>query len=1082
MRIVARTGIALCLAWAHLAWAGCEAPVARVVSVEGVVELRAAGTEAWTPAAREAPLCAGDTLRTGADGRAALALVNETVVRLDHDTALTLTALEPGAPSLLELLSGIAHFISRVPRSLKVKTPVVNAAIEGTEFVVAFRGGEARVTVIEGVVRVENAAGGVRLAAGEAAVARAGEAPAPTLLARPRRAVQWALYFPPLWKEAQGAPGEAGRLLARGRVDAARRLLEKDDSPAALALKAVIAVVLGETARARELAERAVAAAPDSAPVQVALSYARQAGGDLEGAAAAARRAAVLAPGSAVARARLAELELILGHAGAGLEQARRAVELDPRSARARAVLGFARLMGLDVDTARADFEAAIALDQADPLPRLGLGLALIRQGRLAAGRRQLEIAVSLDPGRSILRSTLGKAYFEEKRAPLDAGQFALARELDPNDPTPWFYDAIRLQSENRPVEALQSAERAMALNGNRAPVRPVRELDRDEAARGTALARIYAELGFWDSALLEGWQATTAAPGDAAAHRFLADAYAALPRHEVARASELLQSQLLQDANVLPIQPWVAESTVSSVAAAGPAAASPYELHPLFTRDGTSFWFNTLGGSNDTVADDLVVAGIDGRFSYSVGQFHYETDGYRPNNDVTEDLANVYLQYAFTPNFSAQVEFRHLKSDNGDLGQNFDPGDFSTRFRRSEERDTFRLGARQRLDDRSDLLWSFFDVRRDSSQLTETAGPVIDQRSRSEADQVELQYRLRRRGMRLVAGAGSSRVDLDQASVYDWTGVFGVACPPSPPFPPVPCSAQTSSVQRHETLYTYATFPAAGGWEWTLGVARDWVEQGPQDVNRTSPKLGLSWRSRAGWRLRAAWFETVKRVLVVEQTLEPTHVAGFNQWFDDPNGTLTRRYGVGVDGRAGPVRLGLEASRRRLRIPAVTVGKGVVEYLRRGELLWRAWAHWAPAPRWAMALEPAFATYDNPESDDPGLLSAPPRRLETLTVPLRVTYHHPAGWRAGLTATFVEQDLVAAAARPLAQAHEDFTLVDLDLGWRLPRRAGIVSLQVRNLFDQAFLYQDLDFTTGIPVVETLIPERTVWFRLSLGF
>ena len=59
----------------------------------------------------------------------------------------------------------------------------------------------------------------------------------------------------------------------------------------------------------------------------------------------------------------------------------------------------------------------------------------------------------------SLLRSYLGKAYFEEKRDPLDARQFALAKQLDPLDPTPYLYDAIRLQSINRPVEAMLNME-----------------------------------------------------------------------------------------------------------------------------------------------------------------------------------------------------------------------------------------------------------------------------------------------------------------------------------------------------------------------------------------------------------------------------------------------------------------------------------------------------------------------------------------------------------------------------------------------------------------------------------------------
>ena len=146
---------------------------------------------------------------------------------------------------------------------------------------------------------------------------------------------------------------------------------------------------------------------------------------------------------------------------------------------------------------AREAFERAIELDSADPLARFGLGLAIIRDGALAEGRRYLEMAVGLDSTNSLLRSYLGKAYFEEKRDPLDARQFALAKQLDPLDPTPYLYDAIRLQSMNRPVEAMLNMEKSIELNDNRAVYRSRQLLDSDRATRGANLAQIYDTLGF---------------------------------------------------------------------------------------------------------------------------------------------------------------------------------------------------------------------------------------------------------------------------------------------------------------------------------------------------------------------------------------------------------------------------------------------------------------------------------------------------------------------------------------------------------------------------------------------------------
>ncbi len=112
--------------------------------------------------------------------------------------------------------------------------------------------------------------------------------------------------------------------------------------------------------------------------------------------------------------------------------------------------------------------------------------------------------------------------------------------------------------------------QRSIELNDNRAVYRSRFLLDQDEAARSASLARIYDDLGFQQRALVEGWISVNADPASDSAHRFLADAYSVLPRHDTARVSELLQSQLLQPINVLPIQPQLGLSNSFILARAG--------------------------------------------------------------------------------------------------------------------------------------------------------------------------------------------------------------------------------------------------------------------------------------------------------------------------------------------------------------------------------------------------------------------------------------------------------------------------------------------------------------------------------
>jgi hypothetical protein len=186
----------------------CEPPDARLVSIQGTVELKRAGTDVWTAALLEQAFCIGDTLRVGAASRAALALANDSTLRVDQGTTAQLRRGAEEGRSLLNLLIGAIYFFSHRPRALEVDTPFVNAAAEGTEFLVRVGAERAEVVMLDGQVLLQNPQGELRIASGQAAAIPAGAAPALMIVARPRDAVAWALYYPPILAELAwgGAP------------------------------------------------------------------------------------------------------------------------------------------------------------------------------------------------------------------------------------------------------------------------------------------------------------------------------------------------------------------------------------------------------------------------------------------------------------------------------------------------------------------------------------------------------------------------------------------------------------------------------------------------------------------------------------------------------------------------------------------------------------------------------------------------------------------------------------------------------------------------------------------------------------
>ncbi|MBE7525819.1 FecR domain-containing protein [candidate division WWE3 bacterium] len=57
------------------------------------------------------------------------------MLRLDQKTSITFPQLqEEKGTSLLDLLEGAIHIITRTPRPFKIRTPFANASVEGTEF------------------------------------------------------------------------------------------------------------------------------------------------------------------------------------------------------------------------------------------------------------------------------------------------------------------------------------------------------------------------------------------------------------------------------------------------------------------------------------------------------------------------------------------------------------------------------------------------------------------------------------------------------------------------------------------------------------------------------------------------------------------------------------------------------------------------------------------------------------------------------------------------------------------------------------------------------------------------------------
>jgi TonB dependent receptor len=288
---------------------------------------------------------------------------------------------------------------------------------------------------------------------------------------------------------------------------------------------------------------------------------------------------------------------------------------------------------------------------------------------------------------------------------------------------------------------------------------------------------------------------------------------------------------------------------------------------------------------------------------------------------------------------------------------------------------------------------------------------------------------------------------------------------------------------------YVYSNVNFPNSVIWTLGISYDdYNEAGIIKVEKVNPKLAVQWRATDDLILRAARFEVVKPLLANNQTLEPTQIAGFNQLFDDINGTKSTISAVGLDWQGlDGLLVGAEASWRNLKVPIrQLVNDQVREFVvDEDEQLYSAYVHWLPLSEIALS---AGLIYDHFEAQLSSLSTDlnVPDDLETISVPVGIRYFHPSGFFGTFSTTYVDQDVKRSPGNlaGLTNGHDEFFVLDASVGYRLPKRLGIVSLSVSNLLDEGFKFQDDSFREfqDRPSIGPYFPERMILGRVTLNW
>jgi opacity protein-like surface antigen len=459
---------------------------------------------------------------------------------------------------------------------------------------------------------------------------------------------------------------------------------------------------------------------------------------------------------------------------------------------------------------------------------------------------------------------------------------------------------------------------------------------------------------------------------------------------------------------------------------------------------------------------------------AFSVGGFHFTTDGWRKNADQKDDIANAFLQYELSPNTSIQGEYRYRNTDNGDLQLNFFRDDVLRNLRAGAETETYRFGLRHAFSPNSILLASFMHQRRDTLSHDEPPGlTALDIKEPwLTGFSGELQHLFRSQYIDITSGVGHFSVNRDQ--------VLTVEFPPPDDFLNFKDTADLDA--EHTNAYLYSYIKVLRNLTLTLGGSGDFFtthSTAAESKDQFNPKFGLTWEPIPGTTLRAAAFRVFKRTLLTNQTLEPTQVAGFNQFFDDNESTQAWRYGGAVDQKFSQAIFGgVEFSRRDLKVPLpvtdLNTGLTSVHHDDWSENLGRAYLFWTPHEWLALSTEYQYEHFDRAADFGFGL-----KNVTTHRVPLGLRFFNPSGVSLGLQATYFNQDgdFQRRGATCCESGASDFWVVNAAISYRLPKRYGFFTVGATNLFDRSFRFQETDFNNP-----TLQPDRMFFTKLTLAF
>jgi tetratricopeptide (TPR) repeat protein len=777
-------------------------------------------------------------------------------------------------------------------------------------------------------------------------------------------------------------------------------------------------------------------------------------------------------------------------------------LQLAPRDARVLSMAGFVSIAFRNYVKARELFNQALKESPQLAEAHLGLAFCQFRFADMDQGLRSMLTATLLDPRLATYQGQLGKAFYQVRAFDKALATWDYAAKLDPKDPMPHFYKGIALTDLNRPGEAIQSINRSIALNDNRAVFRSRLLLDKDQSTNNYNMARAYNQLDLGEWARSKALTAVKLDPLEGTPHLFLARSDLATGQVSATDAESLLY-RVLSVANQNTFR-FILENDYTSM------FEMPYARATV--QGGIGTW-----QERKPIHDDFVAAygGLPGAAFFSQGSYN-DSRGFRGSNGF-DQLWNAEGLFKGEPTVQSNLTgfVQYANANTGDITA---PNNYffqnDNNLRNNIRGRFLELSFLHHFNPKNSFL-AYFSYHNTEDNLTTNFTQIIDPTANillkgdiadfftNKFHNVQLQQQMVLGKHKLIVGFdyfdGVGQFDLIQSlALRDSSGMLIL---PLPTF-----QSDLRPPEKTYSVYLLDYWHPAPWLLVELGLFRDVtrnfrypytapfnnitpgsVSLQPFGNSLWSPRLGLNFMINSQHTLRFAVLRYLNTHFIVQPLLVPAEVAGLNWPVDSKHGSEVREAGASWEAQWDPKTFTV------LRFEAIRVSTPDYYYNIAAPIpftypAWTTWRRYQASLFLNRILTNAIGltlgvdgkrvfpddSFRNPQSLGIAGVTEPLNPYTEVSGLAGLAFLTPQGWQGGIRTRLVYQFLKGRDTDNL------FPLVSLRFGKELAKKRGLITLEVQNLFNRHFDYLIEPRRVFIP--DEFFPTRRFIGKVQLWF